>query len=107
MQLIRKSGIEWTDFALNVYIGCAYACRYCYASYILCKRFKIVNDWSNIRPNPIGKLNYVKGTKYSYYFAEWESLRRFLEENNVKYYVKKELARIVGDIGYKPPWLQL
>ncbi|MEW6409098.1 MAG: radical SAM protein [Nitrospirota bacterium] len=35
--ILTKTGIEGYDYCLNPYVGCAHACRYCYATFI--KRF--------------------------------------------------------------------
>jgi len=37
--LIRRSGVEWTDYNANIYHGCAHNCRYCYAR-LMTKRFE-------------------------------------------------------------------
>ena len=36
--IIRRSGVEWTDYNCNIYFGCYHDCRYCYAR-LMTKRF--------------------------------------------------------------------
>lgn len=44
--LINKSGVEWTDFNCNHYIGCAHNCQYpCYARVLSRKK---QHEWTNV-----------------------------------------------------------
>lgn len=41
--LLNKSGVEWTDYNCNPYVGCAHGCMYpCYAQKISHKKYR---DW--------------------------------------------------------------
>jgi len=47
--LIRRSGVEWTDYNANIYRGCAHNCRYCYAR-LMTKRFESEpSDWQDVK----------------------------------------------------------
>jgi len=47
--LIRRSGVEWTDYNANIYHGCAHNCRYCYAR-LMTKRFEPNPfDWQDVK----------------------------------------------------------
>jgi len=47
--LIRRSGVEWTDYNCNIYRGCAHSCRYCYAR-LMTKRFEPNPfDWRDVK----------------------------------------------------------
>jgi len=47
--LIRRSGVEWTDYNANIYHGCAHNCRYCYAR-LMTKRFEPNPlDWRDVK----------------------------------------------------------
>jgi DNA repair photolyase len=35
--MMTKSNLPVSDFSVNTYVGCAHACKYCYASFM--KRF--------------------------------------------------------------------
>jgi len=37
--LIRRSGVEWTDYNCNIYRGCTHNCKYCYAR-LMSERFE-------------------------------------------------------------------
>jgi len=43
-QFIRPSKIEWTDYSCNIYRGCSFDCKYCYAK-LMNRRFKWVENW--------------------------------------------------------------
>jgi len=45
--LIRRSGVEWTDYNANIYHGCAHNCKYCYAR-LMTKRFEPL-DWRDVK----------------------------------------------------------
>ena len=49
--ILTKSGLPVSDFAVNPYVGCTHACKYCYASFM--KRF-------TNHPEPWGKFLDVK-----------------------------------------------
>jgi len=47
--LIRRSGVEWTDYNANIYRGCAHNCKYCYAR-LMTKRFEPEPlDWRDVK----------------------------------------------------------
>jgi len=47
--LIRRSGVEWTDYNANIYRGCAHNCKYCYAR-LMTKRFEPNPlDWRDVK----------------------------------------------------------
>ena len=47
--LIRRSGVEWTDYNCNIYQGCAHNCKYCYAR-LMTKRFEPNPfDWRDVK----------------------------------------------------------
>jgi len=47
--LIRRSGVEWTDYNANIYRGCAHNCKYCYAR-LMTKRFEPEpSDWQDVK----------------------------------------------------------
>jgi len=47
--LIRRSGVEWTDYNCNIYHGCAHNCKYCYAR-LMTKRFEPKPlDWRDVK----------------------------------------------------------
>jgi len=47
--LIRRSGVEWTDYNTNIYRGCAHNCKYCYAR-LMTKRFEPKPlDWRDVK----------------------------------------------------------
>ena len=47
--LIRRSGVEWTDYNCNIYRGCAHNCKYCYAR-LMTKRFEPKpSDWRDVK----------------------------------------------------------
>ena len=47
--LIRRSGVEWTDYNCNIYHGCAHNCKYCYAR-LMTKRFEPNPfDWQDVK----------------------------------------------------------
>jgi len=47
--LIRRSGVEWTDYNANIYHGCAHNCKYCYAR-LMTKRFEPEPlDWRDVK----------------------------------------------------------
>ena len=47
--LIRRSGVEWTDYNANIYKGCAHNCKYCYAR-LMTKRFESEpSDWQDVK----------------------------------------------------------
>jgi len=47
--LIRRSGVEWTDYNCNIYRGCAHNCKYCYAR-LMTKRFEPNPfDWQDVK----------------------------------------------------------
>jgi len=47
--LIRRSGVEWTEYNANIYHGCAHNCRYCYAR-LMTKRFEPEpSDWRDVK----------------------------------------------------------
>jgi len=47
--LIRRSGVEWTDYNANIYRGCAHNCKYCYAR-LMTKRFEPVpSNWQDVK----------------------------------------------------------
>jgi len=47
--LIRRSGVEWTDYNANIYRGCAHNCKYCYAR-LMTKRFESEpSDWQDVK----------------------------------------------------------
>jgi len=47
--LIRRSGVEWTDYNANIYHGCAHDCKYCYAR-LMTKRFEPNPlDWRDVK----------------------------------------------------------
>ena len=47
--LIRRSGVEWTDYNANIYHGCAHNCKYCYAR-LMTKRFEPKPlDWRDVK----------------------------------------------------------
>jgi len=47
--LIRRSGVEWTDYNANIYNGCAHNCKYCYAR-LMTKRFEPDPlDWRDVK----------------------------------------------------------
>ena len=50
--ILSKSGIPGVDYCLNPYVGCAHACKYCYATFM--KRF-------TGHPEPWGTFVDVKG----------------------------------------------
>jgi len=52
MKAVKKSGIEWTDFGVNITKGCSYACKYCYGKFMLVKRFKKLEHWEKPALNP-------------------------------------------------------
>lgn len=32
--VMTKSNLPWEDYSVNPYVGCAHACKYCYASFM-------------------------------------------------------------------------
>jgi len=47
--LIRRSGVEWTEYNANIYKGCAHNCKYCYAR-LMTKRFEPEPlDWRDVK----------------------------------------------------------
>jgi len=47
--LIRRSGVEWTDYNANIYHGCTHNCKYCYAR-LMTKRFEPEpSDWQDVK----------------------------------------------------------
>ena len=49
---VSKSGVEWTDYALNIYLGCAHNCDYCYAK-LMNGKTGWVEDWTQPRKRDI------------------------------------------------------
>jgi len=47
--LIRRSGVEWTDYNCNIYHGCAHNCKYCYARLITGRFEPNPSDWRDIK----------------------------------------------------------
>ena len=92
--LIRRSGVEWTDYNANIYHGCAHNCKYCYAR-LMTKRFEPNPfDWRDvkmvenavelarrdIRTLPPGRIMFCSMTDpYQPIEAETELARRVLE----------------------------
>lgn len=76
--VLTKSNLPVADFSVNPYIGCAHACRYCYASFM--KRF-------TNHPEPWGSFIDVK---------KWDSIK-----NSQKYAEKEAFIGSVTD-PYQP-----
>ena len=45
--ILVKCGIPGIDFVINPYVGCSFACKYCYASFIGRYHGKEIKDWGN------------------------------------------------------------
>ena len=43
--ILVKCGIPGIDFTINPYIGCRFACKYCYASFMSRYVGKEITDW--------------------------------------------------------------
>ena len=65
--ILSKSNIPVTDYAVNPYVGCTHACKYCYASFI--KKFtNHFEDWGTFLDvkfwNPIKNPKRYAGKKF-------------------------------------------
>ena len=49
---VSKSGVEWTDYALNIYFGCGHNCEYCYAK-LMNERTQWVEKWDQPKKREI------------------------------------------------------
>jgi DNA repair photolyase len=67
--ITRESGVEWTDYALNHYLGCAHNCSYCYA------KDKLYSRWVN---NPV--LQRAWGISPTRPWVEVEAFENTLEQ---------------------------
>ena len=90
--IITKSNIPASEYAVNPYVGCAHACRYCYASFM--KRFTNhsepwgsfvdVKHWGNIKNKEKyrGKKFFLSSVTDPYQPIEKTvgNTRRFLEQ---------------------------
>jgi len=50
--LIHRSGIDWTDYSLNTYVGCQHGCQYCYGMLNVARRFKHLMPSSGVWTDP-------------------------------------------------------
>jgi DNA repair photolyase len=103
--ILVKCGIPGIDFVINPYIGCSFACKYCYASFM--GRFvgKQISDWGNyvyakINAPELLKRDIVKitnkGAGKEIFLSSVTDPYQGLE---VKYTLTRQCLEILADFG--------
>lgn len=105
--IITKSKLPDTDYVVNPYTGCAFACKYCYACFM--SRFVGEKD------TPWGEYVYVKKNAIDLFSRE---IKRMMNNNNVesiflssvtdpyqncehKYKLTRGILEVLADVGYR------
>ena len=83
--VITKTNLPVTDYAVNPYVGCLHACKYCYASFM--KRF-------TNHPELDGLYRDIYTRKDRTYWSELDTdLRRFCAEKGLLYVRNDDTVR--------------
>jgi len=102
--ILNKSNLDSADYAINPYVGCGFACNYCYASFMSRFANEDINNWGNYVHVKVNapellrkKLQSMKNKNGNIFFSSVTDAWQYVEK---KYEITRELLKILVEYKY-------